>query len=156
MRQLADLWQLLREDFMLWRTQKSNQTKVMIGITLIISLLTLWIIWRLWQSRHTHTTGKSIRYRHTIHATTPLHQLEPQLKKILPPRPIGMPLTRWIQTLENTYPELQPLIQHICDLHNTSRFAPEALSPVQQEELSAACAQLKSQLGTLSKKHPNS
>jgi len=149
---LTDWWQLLREDFMIWRTQKSNQTKVMIGVVFIISLLTLWIIWRLWQSRQPRALEKSASYQRPAHATiTALNQLEPALAKTLGSRPAGTPITRWLLTLAEQHPELTDDLQKIADLHNTARFSPDKLTTDQQQDIATACTHLKNNLRQLDK-----
>ncbi len=146
-RTLADWWQRSNENFLIWRTNENNKTRVVTGITTIITLFTLWILWRLFRSRQPHQRTKRSAYQlRKDTPLTPLHKLEPKLTKALGPRPIGMPLGQWVLLVTEKHPDLSTLAHSLTELHNTARFAPQGLSPQQQQELAAMCASLRKQL----------
>lgn len=147
---ISDWWQRLIEDFQIWRTHASNRQLVNRIVTLLISLLTLWIIRKLWKSRQ--SGGKNHPTSYTAprgSALTPLNQLESRLSKILGPRPTGTPLSRWVLELAHHAPELKTRIQTLCQLHNIARFDPNGASEQQLSQLKSECHQLRRALPTI-------
>ena len=146
-RQLADWWQRLREDFLLWRTHETNQTRVIWGVSLTITLFTLWIIWRLWTSRQTHHQTKKNHYiRPNNTPSTPLNKLESRIERAWGPRPTGKPLTQWIIETPILKDSQIKYIHRLCLLHNVARFDPKGISPEETDELAELCLTFKKEL----------
>jgi len=143
-RKLSDWWQRIREDFLIWRTKTTNKTKVMIGILIVVTLLILWISWRLWQSRQRKTRSKLRHYQRPKNVPhTDLHQLEALVAKKIGPRPEGLPLCRWLSGLIAFDPSLEKMLRSAIKLHSIIRFDPKGASPEQSHELANITATLR-------------
>ncbi len=143
-RKLADWWQRIREDFLIWRTKATNKTRVMIGISIVVTLLILWISWCLWQSRQRKTRSKLMRYQRPKNApVTDLHQLEFLVAKKIGPRPEGMPLCQWLSGLIEIDPSLEKMLRPAIKLHSIIRFDPKGASPDQSHELATIVTTLR-------------
>lgn len=160
-RRLADWWQTLREDFIIWRSQKSNRSGTLTVATSLISLLLLWLAWRLWKARKTRLKShRKIYQRPTGVSLTALNALEPRIAKIIGPRPLGTPLCLWIARLptasveksendsEQRDCELLPLIEEINELHSKIRFDSQGGTDEeqQQQQLLSLCRELRQRL----------
>ena len=125
---LADWWQRLREDFLIWRTRDENKKRATAIIGSLIGIPLLWIIWKLsrtWQrdSRHRKTTT----YISPVDAhLTEFNKLEPAISRKIGYRPHGQPLCRWALSLEDIDPDLSKLLRPLMKLHSEIRFDPEA------------------------------
>lgn len=149
---LADWWQRIKEDFLIWRTHKSNKSWVVTLVTVAITLLTLWIIWRLWKSRQRNKPHRARRYQPPASAViTPLNRLEPKLARILGPRPVGMPMVTWVQRLHELDPTLTPLLDEISRLYSRMRFDQDNLSTEDERSITELCRQLSPALKKIRK-----
>ena len=154
---LADKWQLMREDFLIWRTQEENKTRVYYVLAAILSLVAIWVSWRLWSSRQREIDMVLRPYQRPKNAPyTPLHKLEALATKKIGRRPAGTPLCEWLHGLllldvaiDN---ELEKSLLPALALHSIIRFDPAASTPEQHQELSALSRRLKQQI----KNCPNS
>ena len=152
-RKFIDWWQLFREDFLIWRTGKTNQTKVIIISSIIVTVMILWIGWRLWNSRQQKITQKRQPYRRPKDApTTELHKLESLIAKKIGHRPKGTPLCKWMLTLGHIYPRLSDQLRHISELHSRLRFDPVGTPTETSDELITRTKELKK---FLKQKDPN-
>jgi len=143
-RKLSDWWQRIREDFLIWRTKATNKTRVMIGISIVVTLLLLWISWRLWQSRQRKTRSKLMRYQRPKNAAiTDLHQLEPLVAKKIGPRSEGIPFCQWLSELIELDPSLDKPLCRAIKLHSIIRFDPKGASADQSDELASITTALK-------------
>lgn len=146
-RRLTDWWQLLREDFLIWRTREANKTKVAVSAAAIITLLLLWIGWRLWHSRQRRAKKKrSVYHRSKDSPVTALHKLEPLVARTIGPRPDGMPLCRWMSGLLDTHPVLETKLGRLSELHSRVRFDPAGASASESDELASLAKELRTQL----------
>lgn len=146
---IADWWQRAREDFLIWRTRDSNKTMVSIVIASIISLMILWICWRLWGSRQREDRhGKALRYIAPENSpATPLHKLEHLAAKKIGRRPVGTPLCKWLEGMLSadcpSRDSLEKLLIPAITLHSTIRFDPAGGAILQREQLDELCAALR-------------
>lgn len=133
-RKLADWWQRLREDFLIWRTKEANKTKVAVIVAIIVTLLLLWIGWRLWHSRQRKVRKARRMYQRPENTpVTALHKLEPLIAKRIGPRPNGTPLCQWMLDLIQTEPSLKTDLKRMTELHSRLRFDPIA-SPIEDTD----------------------
>ena len=156
---LADWWQRLREDFLIWRTRETNKTKVYIVVVVIVTLLLLWISWRLWQTRQRRSLRKNPRYqRPNDSAVTPLHKLERLAAKKIGSRTEGTPLGEWLQGIgkldDSTEHQLEDELSRAIELHSVIRFDPEGSTPEKNHELRELCVSLRKRIKDLPSK-PN-
>ena len=143
-RRLTDWWQLVREDFLIWRTREANKTKVAITVATIITLLLIWFSWRLWHSRQRKTHSKRLRYRRPKGTPiTALHKLEPLIAKNIGRRPEGVPLCRWMLGLSDSHPAIDDQLLRMSELHSKLRFDPAGLPADQTDELTQLAEKLK-------------
>lgn len=152
-RKLSDAWQRLREDFLIWRTRDTNKSKVIITITMIITLLSLWIIWRLWHSRqckNQHQSKHNHYRRPKDSPTTALHKIEPLAAKKIGPRAEGTPLCRWLTGIIQLDPSLEAPLLSAIQLHSIIRFDPQGATPEQHQELTRITAALRSAIKSAS------
>ncbi len=148
---LSDWWQLLREDFLIWRTRDENKMMVSIAVITIVGILLLWLIWRLWKSRqHGSNRGETTSYLRpeNIHLT-PLNKLEPAISRKIGPRPNGQPLGRWVMKLEKIDPNLSHLLHPLTQAHSRLRFDPEINQARLEQEVSQLTLKLKKRLKQL-------
>ena len=148
---LADWWQLLREDFLIWRTNDANKNLTVIVFSGLLGSLLLWIIWKLWKSRqYGSKSNRRLSYQKPAGAPqTALNKIEPAIARKLGRRPHGLPLVRWVMMLEKTDPNLGNLLRSLTKLHSTLRFDPDATNEL-QEEAKELAMELKQKLKNLS------
>ena len=153
---LTDKWQRMSEDFLIWRTREANKTKVFYVLAGILSLVVIWVSWRLWSSRQREIKTALRPYQRPKNAPyTPLHKLETLVTKKIGRRRTGTPLCEWLHGLllldtaiEN---ELEKSLLPAIALHSAIRFDPAASTPQQHHELAALSRRLKQQI----KNYPN-
>jgi len=148
---LSDKWQLLREDFLIWRTKEANKTRVFYVLAAILSLVVIWVSWRLWSSRQRKSDTRLQAYQRPKYAPyTSLHKLEPLVAGKIGRRPTGTPLCKWLQGLllvdEQADPELEESLATAIALHSIVRFDPTKSSPKQNQELALLCKRIKQQI----------
>jgi hypothetical protein len=145
MQRFNDFLQRLREDFFIWRTRPDNQltaSLVMAGIGLG---LFGFIAKRLWHSkRQLETKVQSGEYPGPV-VRTPLHALEAPARKLLGPRPPGLPFAEWLARLRPTLADSPDLDEAIA-LHQRLRFDPATPPQGHRERLAALAKQLESTL----------
>lgn len=148
---LADSWQRLSEDFLIWRTREDNKNKVYTVVAAILSLMAIWVFWRLWSSRQRKVVDALNLYQRPKNAPyTALHKLEPLVAKKIGHRPTGVPLCAWLRgllksddpSLENLDKALLPAIT----LHSALRFDPAESQPEKHAELGRLSAHLRKQI----------
>lgn len=143
-RKLTDWWQRVREDFLIWRTREANKTRVAIAIGAIISLLLLWIGWRLWHTRQRRAAKIHNRYKRPKDTPiTALHKLEPMIAKKIGRRPSGTPLCRWMLRLADQVPAIRAQLFRTAELHSMIRFDPAQNPEHLSDELSSLVKELK-------------
>ena len=149
---LADWWQLLREDFLIWRIQDQNKTRTVIAVSCFVGFLSIFLFWRLWKSRQRHPKQKKQhRYKPPTGApTTALNKLESTISRKIGPRPIGLPLCRWVRTLEDIDSSLASITRPLTEKHSTLRFDSCDLKNETLEEISELCLELKKRIKGLS------
>ncbi|MDG1358469.1 MAG: transglutaminase-like domain-containing protein [Akkermansiaceae bacterium] len=153
---LADKWQRMSEDFLIWRTKETNKSKVLYVLTAILSVVAIWVSWRLWSSRQRKEDALLRPYKRPKNAPhTPLHKLESLVTKKIGRRPTGTPLCEWLHELllldvaiEN---ELEESLLPAIALHSAIRFDPAISSAKQHQELALLSRLIKRQL----KHYPN-
>jgi len=148
---LADWWQLIREDFLIWRTQDENKTRTAILVGAIVGILILWLAWRLWKSRQRGSTrGKKVFYTRSNEAPlTALNKLEPAISRKIGRRPQGLPLCRWVMMLEKIDPSLGSLLTPLTQIHSELRFDPERHNEKLEHEITRLSTELKARLKKL-------
>lgn len=149
---LADWWQLLREDFLIWRTRDENKMMVLIVVGSIVGVLLLWLAWQLWKSRQRgerrEQTGPYIRPKNAI--LTDLNKLEPAISRKIGRRPNGQPLCRWVMMLEKADPSLADLLSSLTRAHSQLRFDPDARRGELEHETNQLALELKKRIKKLS------
>ncbi len=153
---LADKWQRMNEDFLIWRTQETNKSRVFYVLAVILSMVTIWVSWRLWSSRQRKSDALLRPYKRPKSAPlTPLHKLESLVTKKIGRRSSGTPLCEWLSKLllldvaiENG---LKKSLLPAIALHSAIRFDPALSNAKERQELTLLCARIKKQL----KNYPN-
>jgi protein-glutamine gamma-glutamyltransferase len=140
-----DTLKRLREDFFLWRNQPSNRAVV----TLVMSVIALgvvgFIIKRLWKSKQRLLTeNRTNGYAGPV-TRTPLHALEPQARKRLGPRPLGLPFAAWLMRLRPTLSNTRDLDEAL-ELHQRLRFDPSPSEQSNRERLMVLTKKLQSMI----------
>ncbi|MDC1406515.1 transglutaminase-like domain-containing protein [Akkermansiaceae bacterium] len=148
---LADWWQLTREDFLIWRTREANKTRVFYVVAAILSLVAIWVSWRLWSSRQRNTDSTLTPYQRPKNAPyTPLHKLEPLIAKKIGRRPTGTPLCEWLHGLllleSSSHHGLEKLLLPAIKLHSAIRFDPAETGSEKHQELRELSLSLKQQI----------
>jgi hypothetical protein len=148
---LADWWQLTREDFLIWRTKEANKTRVLYVVAAILSLVAIWVSWRLWSSRQRNTDTQHNPYQRPKNAPyTPLHKLEPLIAKKIGRRPTGTPLCEWLHGLllsdAALSQDLEKLLLPAIKLHSAIRFDPAESGSEKLHELRELSLSLKQQI----------
>ncbi len=140
----------LREDFFLWRNRPRNYLAVTLIMSTIALAVTSFVMKRLWKSkRRVENLAVFATYEGPI-VRTPLHDLEPQARKILGYRPLGKPYAEWLEGLRPFLAE-SGLLNETLVLHQRLRFDPQ---PALTEER-ARLADLTRQLTTAIKRRGN-
>lgn len=106
----------LREDFQVWRAEPSNQRKFLITVSIIATLLVVYIIWRLKNSR----LKKKNEVQHDFKFSkklSPLNDYEEELEEILGKRPTHLTFSEWLE--EHNF--------DFMDLHERVRFREDEL-----------------------------
>ena len=144
---LTDWWQLLREDFLIWRTNDANKKRSLIVFSALLGSLLLWIIWKLWSSRQRgEIENRNLIYRKPKGAPqTALNKIEPAIARKLGRRPHGTPLVSWVMLLEQRDPQLATLLSSLTKLHSKLRFDPSAKNE-QHREATELAIELKKKL----------
>lgn len=145
---LADGWQRAREDFLIWRTREANKTRVYTVLAAILSIVAIWVSWRLWSSRQRETHAVRHPYKRPKDAAdTPLHKLEPLVAKKIGYRPIGTPYCLWLGKLLQvdiaSRRDLEQLLLPAMALHSAIRFDPARPKPGHHDELDQLTASLR-------------
>lgn len=145
---LSDKWQLLREDFLIWRTNEANKTRVFYVLVAILGLVVIWVSWRLWSSRQRKSDITTQAYQRPKGAPfTSLNQLEPLATKKIGQRPTGTPLCTWLQGLlmidQGDDQKLREFLNAAIALHYVARFDSANSTPEQHQELAIICRQIK-------------
>ena len=135
---IFDWMQRTKEDFVIWRSREENQRRVVIAFSIIGALLVAWFAARLWQKRAKPTAGKD--------ANGPddpgLGILLPRFEKILGPHPAATPFAPWAGQLLGRDPELDQVLPDALRLHQKLRFAPDHLTPPEEETFRALTSRL--------------
>ncbi|MBX3742816.1 MAG: transglutaminase domain-containing protein [Akkermansiaceae bacterium] len=134
----------VREDFALWRTDTENRTGLAIGMMSFAVIALAFIGRRLWRSKH--MVGPKASGRPVFDITrTPLHELEPMARKILGPRPPGLPFSRWLSGLRGMLGDAGQLDEAI-QLHQRLRYDPEPPGSTPVERLKTLVDGIKDKL----------
>jgi protein-glutamine gamma-glutamyltransferase len=138
---LNDMVKRFREDFFIWRNSPSNR----LGVTIVMSVLAFgvsgFVIRRLWRSKRRLNNFATFNTYEGPVIKTPLHDLEPQARKHLGPRPTGKPFAEWLLQLQPSLIDQSTLAQAI-KLHQRLRFDPLAGHSQEQERLEKLVDQL--------------
>ncbi|MEO5715406.1 MAG: transglutaminase-like domain-containing protein [Luteolibacter sp.] len=131
----------LREDFFIWRNRPRNH----LAVTLVMSAITLavaaFVTKRLWKSkRRVENLAVFATYEGPL-VRTPLHDLEPQARKLLGYRPLGRPFAEWLEGLRPFLADSK-LLDETLALHQRLRFDPQPASPAESERLADLTRQL--------------
>lgn len=148
MQRLEDIMKRTREDFFVWRSQPDKE--ILLGIVAGTIALTLggFVVARLWKSRSIiDMPAPGIMPHMATGLRTPLHDLEPVVKRMAGPRPTGEPYAAWIVRATAGRPEISDLKAAVA-LHQRMRFDPEASVPELRGQLEKLTQELR---GTLSK-----
>jgi hypothetical protein len=114
----------LREDFFLWRTQPSNQLIINLIIGTIGVGLAGFVMVRLWRSKSIISQNNSSAVLFPQGGKTPLHELEPMIRRMIGPRPVGEPYAAWITRATHELAD-RSLVSEAIDLHQKIRFDPD-------------------------------
>ena len=137
-----DTLKRLREDFFLWRNQPSNR----MAVTLVMSVIALgvlaFILKRLWKSKQRLLAEKRPNGYVGPAIQTPLHAIEPQARKRLGPRPLGLPFATWLLRLRPTLPDTGDLDEAL-ELHQQLRFDPAPSEQSHRERLTELTKKLQ-------------
>ena len=136
MQRFNDSLKRIREDFFLWRNRPNNR----LASTLVMSIIALAVAGfvgrRLWKSKRRVERLKSFHQAEGPRIRTPLHDLEPQVRKHLGYRPAGQTFAAWLKNLNPAIADPKMLDDAII-LHQRLRFDPVSESPEDRAKLAA-------------------
>lgn len=142
---VLDTIQRWREDFLLWRVQPGNRLTVNSVMTMLGSLLLVWIILRVWRLRVRKRKREIAGGRDRADVPmTSLHTLERVAEPWLGVRPAGVALTRWLGGLGPLIPA--PAAEDLkvaVVLHWKARFDPLGAEDGERERLEHLCGELR-------------
>ncbi|MEI6655791.1 MAG: transglutaminase-like domain-containing protein, partial [Verrucomicrobiota bacterium] len=144
-RNLLDSFQRLREDFALWRGRSRNRALVSTILLGLGGSGLVFMLQRLWHSKHTLGAASARRMAAAAGLITPLHHLEHPASKLLPPRLPGQPFGQWLSGLRPFVSAPQTLDEAIR-LHQRLRFDPAPPTPPDTARLAALTKSLKAAL----------
>ena len=148
---IKDTWQLASEDFLLWRTKKSNQSKVTTWVSVIAGLLSIWVIWRLIKTRQINSKA-NIHYQRPEHVKpTSLNNLEPLIIKKIGSRDRGTPYSEWLLQLIEHEQEIAATLHEAIGLHSQIRFDPDYEENGATKKLATLCDDMKKVITKLEK-----
>ncbi len=140
----------IREDFFIWRNRPPNRLAVSLIMSTIALAVAAFVVKRLWKSkRRMESLAVFATYDGPV-LHTPLHDLEPQARKLLGYRPLGRPFAEWLAGLRPFLADHRMLDEAI-ELHQRLRFDPQPSRPEESERL----AHLTKQLTTAIKRGGN-
>lgn len=137
----------LREDFFLWRTQPENQLVINVMIATIGIGLAGFVIVRLWRSKSIISHDKNGAMQVIASEKTPLHELEPVIRRMVGPRPTGEPYAAWIIRATHERADVS-LVAEAIDLHQRIRFDPDETEPGARIRLEKLTRELRGSLRT--------
>lgn len=147
---LADSFQRLKEDFQLWRANEKNRGWVNLGLIFIAIALVIFVVWRLSGSRIRKEKEKLPETQSSKSKPNTLTLLLPELEESLGKKPTGQLLSQWLLKVLPEFPSQS--LQRLFDLHESERFSPRSLQPLESQEfetlvlsLKRACAQREDQ-----------
>ncbi|MEI6178293.1 MAG: transglutaminase-like domain-containing protein [Verrucomicrobiota bacterium] len=135
----------LREDFFLWRTQPSNQLIINLIIGAIGVGLAGFVMVRLWRSRSVISHENTGTMQFSPGEKTPLHELEPLIRRMIGPRPVGEPYAAWITRATHKLSD-RSLVSEAIDLHQKIRVDPDATVSNARERLEELARELRGSL----------
>ncbi len=138
---LADRWQILREDLLIWRSQPGNLAITLAIIAVPLGVGGYLIGRRLWRSRQRLDPVSQRRRVSDESLLTPLTELEKPASRILGPRPPHLPLATWLVGLEGHLSPAAPLLEAL-QLHERIRFDPAPAEAGLRERLEESARQL--------------
>jgi hypothetical protein len=134
MQRFNDALKRIREDFFLWRNRPNNR----LASTLVMSTIALAVAGfvgrRLWKSKRRIESLKSFHQAEGPRIRTPLHDLEPHVRKHLGYRPAGQTFAAWLKRLNPAIADRRMLDDAIA-LHQRMRFDPAAEVPEDRAKL---------------------
>ena len=134
MQRVQDALKRLREDFFLWRNRPGNR----LASSLVMGLIALGIAGfvgkRLWKSMQRQERLNAFYHAGGPLIRTPLHDLEPQARKLLGYRPAGQTFAVWLQRLGPDAVETA-LLDDAISIHQRLRFDPAAELPEDRARL---------------------
>lgn len=145
---LSDLYQRVREDFGLWRTDPVNRSRLAIGMAAIGAVVFTFVGRRLWKSKSVLADTRKDGSSSGPGSRTPLHELEPLARNLLGPRPPGLPFARWLSGLRASITDPGELDEAIL-LHQRLRYDPQPPASSPEDRLGELVRGIKSQLKPL-------
>ncbi|TAE78657.1 MAG: hypothetical protein EAZ65_04670 [Verrucomicrobia bacterium] len=141
---LTDHFQFLREDFLVWRDQPGNLTRIT-AFLLGPIFITLTLIGRhLWRSRRRLDPNQALPTgKHP--KPSPLQGLEKPARHFLGERPPGTPLAPWLRQLSPRLPD-PTILEKALALHHRLRFDPAKHDPALLTELHRHVSTLRHEL----------
>ena len=140
---LSDSFQRWREDFDIWRSEKTNRGWVNLSLGVIAVAVVIFLIWRLNSSRIRNQKREESSRSLIEGPQTALSLVLPKLEERLGKRPEGMLLETWLRkelaihsqgNFSENYLLLKEL-ERLMILHEFGRFSKRALSKNENQEL---------------------
>ena len=140
---LSDSFQRWREDFDIWRSEKTNRGWVNLSLGVIAVAVVIFLIWRLNSSRIRNQKREESSRSLIEGPQTALSLVLPKLEERLGKRPEGMLLETWLRkelaihsqgNFSENYLLLKEL-ERLMILHEFGRFSKRALSKDENQEL---------------------
>lgn len=143
---VGDFIQRVREDFFIWRTQPGKDTLIVVVTSVITLTLGGFVAARLWKSKSVIERNPPGKAPHLVTGLrTPLHDLEPVLKRMTGPRPAGEPYATWIARVADGRVEKASVAEAVS-LHQQMRFDPQEAAPDTHGRLDAIVRKLRTAL----------
>lgn len=149
---IQDLIKRLREDVFIWRSNPENRELLLIIIAVPSILGGIWIVFRLWRSRH-KSDNTALRESRGTGRPSALLLLESAATRRLGPRPDGMPYARWLSPLADELNDSSQDLHEAIQIHQQLRFDPGFIDEDAAKRLESITRDLRRTVRTTKKRN---
>jgi len=123
----SEWWKHWREDFQVWKAEGENSQMVNNVIVAIISLMVVWVFYRLWTGGNRKRGNKGeFAGSDDLPAWKFIRKLDRWAQKYLGPRPVGVPYGLWLEGMTEVIPEHESQLNEFIKEYQWVRFSGKA------------------------------